>query len=219
MLAHFGIIAAYYLLIRCFAAGFVVYYAAARHVHTHVGWGFIGAFAVYLLKYRRKHGEYFNVPVVIHGRFAVCFQVERVYHVHVVKVSRRRLIRNVYRVLQRQVPYRERFKFSIASPYAALMLMIKLAQAHRHLSAARSRRGNNYQRPAGFYVFVLAVAFGADYQLHVARIALYRIMPVYADAQPFKPLPERIGNALPAVLREHHAANIKPYRAECVNKP
>ena len=52
--------------------------------------------------------------------------MERVNHINIVKVGGRRLISDVYGVLERNVPYREGFKFRVSCLNAALVLVVKL---------------------------------------------------------------------------------------------
>ena len=145
--------------------------------------------------------------------------MERVYHVHVVKVGRSGLICQIDRMLERQIPYGERLKLGIARPYAPLMFMIKLAQAYCHFTAAGARGRYYYKRPRSLYIFILAVAMFAYYKLHIAGITVYREVPVYLYPKLLKPFFERVRHGLIPVLRKHNAAYIKPYRPERVYKP
>ena len=49
------------------AADLVVHDAVARHVHSHVRGGFVGALAQDVLKDGAEHREDLHVPVVVHG--------------------------------------------------------------------------------------------------------------------------------------------------------
>ena len=120
------IIAAYYFLLCGAAHGFVVHNAVARHINANIGGAFIRRFAQNSLKHSVKHGKYLNIPVIIYGCFAVCFKVERIYHINIVKICGCRLVRYINGVLKRNIPNRERFKFGIARFNTALMLVVKL---------------------------------------------------------------------------------------------
>ena len=62
--------------------------------------------------------------------------MEGVDHVDVGQIGCRGLIGEVDRVLERQVPDRERLIFGVARVHAALVLLIELAEAGRHLAGA-----------------------------------------------------------------------------------
>ena len=91
-------VAANNLLLRGFAAHFIVDDGQTRHVHAHVRRARVRALAVNLLKHRAQHGVDFNVAVVVYSCLTVRLKVERVDHVHIIQVSRRRFIGKVHRV-------------------------------------------------------------------------------------------------------------------------
>ena len=52
--------------------------------------------------------------------------MERIDHVDVIEIGRRRLIRQIDRMLQRQIPNRERLEFGISRFDAMLVFMVEL---------------------------------------------------------------------------------------------
>ena len=59
-------------------------------------------------------------------------------------------------MFEREIPDREGFKLGVAGSYAALMLMIELAEAGSHLPAAGAGRGDNHQFAAGFNIVIFS---------------------------------------------------------------
>ena len=114
--------------------------AVARHVDAHIGRGIdTGLSPAICSKMARSDRENLDVAVVVDRGHAVGLQVERVDHVDVVQVGGRRLVGEVDRVLERQVPDGEGLEFGIACGDAALVLMVELAEAGRHLARSRGR--------------------------------------------------------------------------------
>lgn len=81
-------------------------------------------FSVNLFKNRVQNRKYFYVTVVVDGRLTVGFQMERVDHVDVVQICGCRLICEVDRMLQRQIPDRKCLEFGISCMDSAFMFMI-----------------------------------------------------------------------------------------------
>ena len=73
--------------------------------------------------------------------------MEGIDHIDIVEVRRRRLVGQVDRMVQRQVPDRECLEFRVPGIHASLVLVVQLTQAGRHFAAARSRRGHYDKRP------------------------------------------------------------------------
>ena len=217
--AHGGVIAAYYLLTGGLAAYLIVRYAVSRHVHPHVRGRLVGGLAVYLPEHGVEHREYFHVPVVVDGGDAVVFKMEGVYHVHIVQIRRGCLVGNVYRMLERQVPYGECFELGIARADAPLVLMVKLGKAGSHLAAARAGSGHYYQRAGSLNVLVESVSLVADNGLYIVGVAGNRIVTVYLYAQLLQPALEYAGGALAAVLGENYAAHVQADASEGVYEP
>ena len=110
-----GVVAAEDLLPGGGAAHGVVADAVARHVHAHIRGRFVYAFVPCDAREDVAHdGEGLHVPVVVDGGDAVGLQMERVDHVHVREVGSGRLVGQVHRMLQRQIPDGERLKLGIA---------------------------------------------------------------------------------------------------------
>ena len=144
--------------------------------------------------------------------------MERVDHVHVVQVGRRRLIGEVDRVLERQIPDREGFKLRVARLHAALVLVVELREAGRHLSAARPRRGHDDQRARGFDIIVAAIALVADDQPHVGGIIRDSVLTVDLEAERLHALFEHVRRGLTGVLRQRDGADVQAEAAENVDQ-
>ena len=116
-------------------------------------------------------------------------------------------------MLQGQIPDGEGFELSITGLDAALVFMVKLRQAGRHLAAARAGGRYNHQRTRGFYIIVLAVAIITDDMLHIMRIAFNRIMIINLNIQSLQLILEAFDGFLASVLRNNNAAYIQALSA------
>ena len=138
--------------------------------------------------------------------------MERVNHIHIVQIGSSSLVCDVHRMLQWEIPHRECLKLGIAGMHTTLVLIIKLTQANRHLTAARTRRSNNNQRTLCFNIIVLTEALVRGNQTHVMRIALDEIMAVSLDALALQTLFEGDGGRLAIIMsddnRTHHETTV-----------
>ena len=80
------VVAADDLLAGSLAACLVIEDAETGHVDTHIGRGFVRAFAEDSLKDGAEHRIDLNVAVVVDGGLSVSLEMERVDHVHIVQV-------------------------------------------------------------------------------------------------------------------------------------
>ena len=144
--------------------------------------------------------------------------MERVDHVDVVQIGGSSLVSQVDRVLQRQIPDREGLIFCIAGVYTAFVLMVKLGKAGCHLSASRSRCGNDNERAGCLDVLVLSVSLIAHDQRHIVRIARNRVVNVNRDAELLQSLFERVCAVLAGVLCDDNASDIEAASAELINQ-
>ena len=102
--------------------------------------------------------------------------MEGVNHVYVVQIGGGRLIGQVHRVLQREVPNGEGFKFCISGLNSPFIFMIQLRKAGGHFPAARAGRCDHHQRAAGLHILVLAETFVADDMRYIGGISLNGVM-------------------------------------------
>ena len=144
--------------------------------------------------------------------------MERVDHVHVVKVRGRGLVGEVHGVLERQVPDGEGLKLGVARAHAVLVLVVELGEAGRHLAAAGARRGDDDERVCGRDIIVAAKALVAHDVGNIGGVARDGIVAVVADAECVEALDESVRRVLPRVLRDAHAADIEAQRAERVDQ-
>ncbi len=141
-----SIVTAYNFVLRSLATNLIVGNAEAHHVHTHIGRRLVRAVAINTLKERSKHRERLDIAVVVDSHLLVSVVMEGIDHIHVAQIGRSRLVSDVNRVLQRQIPNREGFELGVTGINATLVFLIKLREADRHLTRARPRSGNNHQR-------------------------------------------------------------------------
>ena len=212
------IVAADDLLAGGLAAGLVVNDAVARHVDAHIGRGVIGTFAGDLLEDGGNDREDLDVAVVVDRGDAVGLEVERVDHVDVVEVGGRRLVGEVDRMLERQVPDGEGFELRVACGDAALVLMVELAEAGRHLARAGAGGGDDNERAGGFDVFVAAVALVRYDERHVARITRDGVVHINRHAERSQTLFEGVRSRLTGVLRDNDRADVQTDAAEGVDE-
>ena len=206
------------LLAGRLAAGRVIHDGVAYHVHAHIRRALVRALAVDALKDRAQHREDLHVAVVVDRGDAVGFQMEWVDHIHVVQVRGRRLVGEVDRVLERQVPDREGFKLRVARLDPALVLVVELGKAGRHLAAAGSRSGHDDQRARRFDIVVAAVALVADDELEVRRVVGDAVMAVDLQAHRGHALFKHDGRGLLRVLGQDDRADIQAETAEHVDQ-
>ena len=212
-------IAANDFILRCFAAYIVVHDGEARHIYAHVRGTFVRAIAIVNpFKHGAQHGEDFDITVVIHRQLVVGLQMEGVDHVYIVQVGGRGFVGDVHRMLQRQIPDGEGFKFRIARAHTVPVFVVQLGQAGGHLPAARSGRGDHHQRARGGNVIILAVAVLADDVGDVRWIIGDAVQAVYVQPQLLHALHEDFRGRLAGVLRQRDAAHEKPEIAEYVHQ-
>ena len=144
--------------------------------------------------------------------------MEGVDHIDIVQVSRRSLVSEVYRMLQREVPDREGLVFRIAGADAALEIMVELGQAGRHLTAAGTRSSNDDERTCRLNVLVAAVSVIADDERDVGGIARDGVVAVDLHAQGFQTLLVSDGRRLARELRQNDAAHIQAVAAEGIDQ-
>ena len=96
--------------------------------------------------------------------------------------------------------------------------MVQLGETGGHLAAARTRSRDDYQGAGGLNVIVLAVAFVADNEGHIAGVAFDTVMAVYFDVTVLQLGFELVGAALAAVLGDDNASHIEALVPELLNQ-
>ena len=144
--------------------------------------------------------------------------MEWVDHIYIVEISGGRLVGQVYRMLERQVPDGKGLKLGIARLSAPLVLMVELRETHRHLSAARPGGGHHHQGSRGLYIVVLAAAVVTDNEGDIVGISLNGVVEVDPQPQILQPLLEDVGGTLSGILGHHNAAHIEPLGAKRVDQ-
>ena len=215
---HALVIPADDLLTGCFAADLVIDDAVARHVDAHVRGRLVGTLSDDLFEHDLQHRENLHIPVIVDRGDPVGLQMEGIDHVDIVQIRRGSLVGQIDRVLERQIPDREGLEFRIASPDPPFVFMINLGEAGSHFSAARSRRGDDHQRPGGLDIIIFTIPLIADNQGGIAGIPRDHIMQIDPDAQLFQIFTEGIGIFLPAVLRDADTADIQAAAAELIHQ-
>ena len=218
-IAHGHIIAADDLLPGGFPGGLIVNDAESDHVDTHIRGGLIGAVAQNLFKNGHQNRVGLHIPVVIDGRLPIGFQMEGVDHIHVVQVSRCRLVGQIHRMVQGQIPDGEGLKLGVSGGIALLMLVVQLAQAHRQLAAAGAGGSHHHQRAGGFNVIIFSEALGADNVGGIVGVAVNIIVVVHPDAHALQPGLECLGHGLLPEPGQHHAGYIQAKIPEYIDQP
>ena len=189
------------------AAGVFIGKAVSNHVYAHVGGGLVWILTVDAFEEGVEDGENLDVAVVVDGRGSVCLKMEGVDHVHVVEICGCGLVRNVYRVLEGKVPDGEGLKLGVSGLDAAFHLLVELAQAHCHFSAARAGSRNNYQRAGGLHIAVLAETLFRVDQGHVFGISFDGMVVVDGDTHALQTGAVGVCAGLAVVVGDHHAAH------------
>ena len=145
--------------------------------------------------------------------------MEGVNHVHVVQIRRGRLVGQIHRMLEGQVPDGEGLELGVARSDAPLVVVVELGEAGGHLAAAGARRRHHHQRVRGLHILILSKALVADNVLHVGGVARDGIVAVAPDAQGGQPLQKGVRRPLAAVPAHHHAAHIEAHAPEDVDQP
>ena len=146
--------------------------------------------------------------------------MEVVNDVGVVQVHRGRLVCQVHRVIQREVPDGEGLKLGIACWYAAQILMVDLRERSSQLAGARPRRGNHHEVTGGLNIVVLAQAILGDNEVDVGGVTRDDTVARHSEPQALEALDESLGLAI-AVLELGHDNVIDQETAvpEDVDKP
>src|SRR5699024_10637423 len=92
---------------------------------------------------------------------------------------------------------------------SALVLVIELGKAGRHLSASRSRSSHDDKRSGSLDVVILTVAFVADDERDIGRISGYIIMKVYRNVHRLQSVLEENSALLSRKLSDHDAAHVQ----------
>ena len=167
---------------------------------------------------RLTHRKHLDVAVVVDRDLAVCFQVKGVDHVEIAYVRRRRLVRDVDRMLQGDIPDGKRLELRVPRLHAALVVVVQLRQAGRELAAAGAGAGDDYERMLRLDVLVRAVALVADDDVDVGRIAARRAMRVHLDAAALQPDLERLRRGLVVEPRDDYRRNLDAPIAQVVDE-
>ena len=198
------IITPYDFLFGSFAAHRIVAQTIAYHIDAHIGRRLVGILTIDALEDGVQHGEDLDVAVVVDGGLAVGLQVERVDHIHVAEVSGGGFVGHVDGVFQRQVPHGEGLELGVARLDAALVLVIELAEADGHLTAARTWGGDHHQRARGLHIIVAAKAFLRVDEGNIVWVAFNNAVVIYFDAHTLQTLAIGVGAGLSVVVGDHH---------------
>ena len=206
------------LVVARIAAGLVVGDGHARHVHAHIRGRLVRARPRDALHSGPQHGEDLHVAVVVHRGLAIGLQVEGIDDVVVVQIGRGRLIGDVHRVRERQIPNGEGLVLGVAGADPALVLVVELGEAGGHLARAGAGRGHHHKWPLGLDVVVLAEALVGHDMVDVIGIAGNGIMQVARDAHGRQPLAEQVGVGLVRVAGDDDRAHRKSHGTEDIHE-
>ena len=121
-------------------------------------------------------------------------------------------------MLERNIPYRERFKLCVARLDTALVFVIELRKAGCHFSAAGTGGSYNNKLSARLYVIIFTVAAVAHNFCDIRRIAVNLIVMIYGISHRAETLLKLSRFRRRAELREHNAANHKTYTRKLADK-
>ena len=144
--------------------------------------------------------------------------MEGIDHIDVVKIGGCRLIGQVHRMLQRDVPDGEGFKLRVSGADPSLVFVIELGKAGGHFAASGSGSSYHDKRSGGLDIFISSVSLVADDQRRIAGIAGNAVMKENADTQFFQSRAEAVCAFLAGVAGNAYAANIKAPFGKGVNK-
>ena len=136
----------------------------------------------------------------------------RIDHVHIVQVCGCRLISQVHRMRQRQIPDWESLVFRITSTNSAFMFVVELGQTGRHLSASRSRCCYNNQRLGCLNIFIMAISILAHDQRNIVRIPWDQVMTIYFHAHLFQTVLEHLCAVLSCIMRNADTSHVQILR-------
>ena len=144
--------------------------------------------------------------------------MEGVDHVHVVQIGGGRLVGQVHRVLQGQVPDGEGLELGVARHHAPLVLVVHLGQGGGQLAAAGARGGEHHQGLGGLDVGVGAVALvGADV-VHRHGVAGDGPVDVVLHAPAGELFGKGVGGGLAGVLGDDHAVHRDVHGGDVVDE-
>ena len=135
--------------------------------------------------------------------------MERVDHVHVIEIGCSCFVCDINRMLERQVPYRESLEFSVTSLDSSLVLMVKLTEAYRHLSASGTWSSDDHERPCGLYIVILSESFVRVDESDIVWISFNGIMIIHLDSKTLQTRSVGIGARLTVVMCHDDAAHIE----------
>ena len=154
-----------------------------------------------------EHREDLDVAVIVHSSLAIRVKVEGIDHVHVLNIGSSSFVRDVQRMLERQVPHGERLELGVACLSSACVLVVELAKADSHLSATGTRCCNNNQRAGSLDIIIFAESFIGGNLLNVVGIALNRVMEIHAYALTLEAQAVVVSRALTGIMGNHHRRN------------
>ena len=145
--------------------------------------------------------------------------MERVDHVDILKIGSGGFVCDVDGVLQREIPDREGLELGVAGFNPALILLVELAQADRHLAATGTGCRHDHQRAGCLHVLVLAKTVGRVNEINIRGIALNDIVVIDFDTEALQSLAVGHRAGLSVVMRDHHPADQKAAGDEDVAQP
>ena len=211
-------IAAYDLVVARLAAHGVVGDSKPRHVHAHIRGRLVRACAGDALHRGAQHREDLHIAVVVHRGLAIGLQMEGIDDVIVVQIGRGRLIGDVHRMGERQIPNGERLVFRIAGSDPALVLVIELREAGGHLARARTGSCHHHERTLGLDVLVLAEALIRNDVIDVVGVPRNGIMQIARDAHGRKTTTEQVGVGLVGIAGDDDRTHLESHGAEDVHE-
>ena len=144
--------------------------------------------------------------------------MERIQTVDILQIGCRRLIGDIQRMLQRNVPYREGLKLGVAGLDATLVLMVQLAQTGSKLAAAGAGSRHDDDRTGRLNIGIGTIALVTNDQVNICRISGSRVVGIGADSAAFQLCHELFCGRLSVITGYDNAVDQKTVIGQILNQ-
>ena len=206
------------LLVGSLADNGIIADAETKTVDAHVGRRVVAERAACdLVQDSLEKRISLHVAVVVYGDISCCSNIIMVNLVVVADIGRGGLVGDVHRMVDRQVPDRERLELGIAGLATLAELVIDLGKTGGELSASRARSRDDDNLGIGRDVGVGAVALVADDHVNIVRVAHYGTVEVDLDSAPCEHVGEVVGASLSVVPGDYDLVGLDAPGCEVID--